>query len=60
MLCGDEGRVRAVMGARGGWSVDDQCVATGLSAGTVAATLIICELAGRVRCDDAGRYRAVD
>jgi hypothetical protein len=59
MLSDDGGRLLATMGARGGWSADDLCEATGLPARTVASTLIFCELAGRVRRDDAGRYQAV-
>jgi predicted Rossmann fold nucleotide-binding protein DprA/Smf involved in DNA uptake len=59
-MVSDEGRrVLATMGARGGWSADDLCEATGLPAATVGATLIFCELAGQVRCDAAGRYQAV-
>jgi predicted Rossmann fold nucleotide-binding protein DprA/Smf involved in DNA uptake len=59
MLSADDGRLLAAMGARGGWSVDDLCEATGLPPQAVGATLIFFELAGRVRCDLAGRYRAV-
>jgi hypothetical protein len=59
MLSADDGRLLAAMGARGGWSVDDLCEATGLPSQAVGATLIFFELAGRVRCDLAGRYRAV-
>ena len=59
-MVSDEGRrVLAAMGARGGWSVDDLCEATGLPPGTVGGTLIFCELAGQVRCDLAGRYQAL-
>jgi predicted Rossmann fold nucleotide-binding protein DprA/Smf involved in DNA uptake len=59
MLSGEGCRLLATMGARGGWSVDALCEATGLPPATVGSTLIFCELAGRVRCDDAGRYQAV-
>ena len=59
MLSGEERRLLATMGARGGWSADDLCEATGLSAATVGSTLIFCELAGQVRRDEAGRYQAL-
>jgi hypothetical protein len=59
MLSGEGRRLLATMGARGGWSADDLCEATGLPAGTVGSTLIFCELAGQVRRDEAGRYQAV-
>jgi hypothetical protein len=59
-MVSDEGRrLLATMGARGGWSADDLCEATGLPAATVGSTLLFCELAGQVRRDDAGRYRAL-
>jgi predicted Rossmann fold nucleotide-binding protein DprA/Smf involved in DNA uptake len=59
MVPGEGRRLLATMGARGGWSVDDLCEATGLPAATVGSTLIFCELAGQVRCDAAGRYQAL-
>jgi hypothetical protein len=59
MLPGEGRRVLATMGARGGWSIDELCAATGLPPGTVAGTLIECELAGRACCDAAGRYQAL-
>jgi predicted Rossmann fold nucleotide-binding protein DprA/Smf involved in DNA uptake len=59
MLSGEGRRVLAAMGARGGWTADALCEATGLPAATVGSTLIFCELAGQVRRDDAGRYQAL-
>ena len=59
MVSGEGRRLLATMGARGGWSADDLCEATGLPAATVASTLIFCELAGQVRRDEAGRYQAL-
>jgi predicted Rossmann fold nucleotide-binding protein DprA/Smf involved in DNA uptake len=59
MVSAEARRVLATMGARGGWSSDDLCEATGLPAATVGSTLIFCELAGQVRRDEAGRYQAV-
>jgi hypothetical protein len=59
MLSGEGRRLLATMGARGGWSADDLCEATGLPAATVGSTLIFCELAGQVRRDGAGRYQAL-
>jgi predicted Rossmann fold nucleotide-binding protein DprA/Smf involved in DNA uptake len=59
-MVSDEGRrMLATMGARGGWSPDDLCEATGLPPATVGSTLIFCELAGQVRRDEAGRYHAL-
>jgi hypothetical protein len=59
MLSDEARRLLATMGARGGWSMDDLCEATGLPPATVGSSLIFCELAGQVRCDAAGRYEAL-
>jgi hypothetical protein len=48
----------AHMGNRGGWNVDALCNATGLPANTVAAALMMLELAGTVRRDVCGSFVA--
>ena len=46
----------ALMGRRGGWSVDALVEASGLRVGLVQSALVGLELDGRVACDGFGSY----
>ena len=52
-------RVLALMGMRGGWTVDALCEASGLSASAVGAVLTTFELEGLVRQDVRGGFGVV-
>jgi predicted Rossmann fold nucleotide-binding protein DprA/Smf involved in DNA uptake len=54
---GDEARaLLALMGRRGGWSVDALVEASGLRVGAVQYALMTLELEGRVACEAFGSY----
>ncbi len=54
---GDEAAtLLAIMGRRGGWSLDTLVDASGLRVGAVQFGLMSLELDGRVSCDGLGSY----